>query len=106
MHFIGDFNATSTNIKTKGTLASALGWNVLQTFLFHFQKMHEPFIKEVCKQNNLILVNFYRFADLGNVTFNGKVEGRSFKLDKISTKINGNFTSLSFKDYTYSNLNI
>ncbi len=103
VHFIGDFNATSSKIKTKGTLASALG-GMYTDISLSFPKNAEPVYTGNLQTKQFNLGKFLSVADLGNVTFNGKVEGRSFNLDKIATKINGNFTSLTFKDYTYSNL--
>ncbi|HEY2726285.1 MAG TPA: hypothetical protein VGI61_03870, partial [Parafilimonas sp.] len=103
VHFIGDVNVTSTNIKTKGTLASALG-GMYTDISLSFPKNTEPAYVGSIQTKQFNLGKFLSVADLGNVSFDGKIEGKSFKLDKIATKINGNFTSLSFKDYTYSNL--
>jgi translocation-and-assembly-module (TAM) inner membrane subunit TamB-like protein len=103
VHFVGDVNVTSTNIKTKGTLASALG-GMYTDISLSLPKKDEPAYIGSIQTKQFNLGKFLSVADLGNVSFNGKVEGKSFKLDKIATKVNGNFTSLSFKDYTYSNL--
>jgi hypothetical protein len=103
VHFIGDVNITSTNIKTKGTLASALG-GMYSDISLSFPKNAEPSYIGSIQTKQFNLGKFLSVADLGNVTFNGKVEGTSFKLDKANTKINGNFILLNFKDYTYSNL--
>ncbi|MBV9961398.1 MAG: translocation/assembly module TamB domain-containing protein [Parafilimonas sp.] len=103
VHFIGDFGATSTSIKTKGTVASALG-GMYTDLSLSFPKNNEPVYVGSLQTKQFNLGKFLSIADLGNVTFNGKVEGRSFTLGKISTKVNGNFTSLNFKNYTYSNL--
>src|SRR5437773_523677 len=42
---------------------------------------------------------------LGKVSFKGKIEGKSFALNKAKTKLNGNFNSFEFNGYAYSNLN-
>ena len=103
VHFIGAFNGTSSNIKAKGTLASALG-GMFTDIALSFPKRGEPAYTGSVQTKQFDLGKFLSVPDLGNVSFNGKIEGSSFKLDKIATKINGNFASLSFKDYTYSNL--
>ncbi len=103
VHFVGAFSATSTSVKAKGTLASALGGMNTDISLL-FPKKGEPAYTGVIQTQQFNLGKFIDVPDLGNVTFNGKVQGSSFVLDKISTKLNGNFISLSYKDYTYSNL--
>jgi hypothetical protein len=50
------------------------------------------------------LGKFLAIPNLGNVSFKGEVEGKSFQLDKVATRVNGNFSALTYKDYTYTNL--
>jgi hypothetical protein len=103
IHFIGDFYGTSTNIKAKGTLSSALG-GMYTDIALSFPPKTEPTYKGSVETQQFDLGKFLMIPDLGNVTFKGDVEGRSFQLDKIATRINGNFTSLAYKNYTYTNL--
>src|SRR6185436_17091719 len=93
VHFIGGFTATSSSIKARGTLASSLGGMYTDLALTFPSKAEPTYVGSVeTKQFNL--GKFLSIADLGNVSFKGKVEGRSFDLDKISTRINGSFASL------------
>lgn len=103
VHFIGDFSATSSNIKTKGTLASALG-GMFTDLALSFPSKAEPAYTGRVETTQFNLGKFLSIPDLGNVSFKGNVEGRSFQLGKIATKLNGSFSSLTFKEYTYSNL--
>ena len=41
---------------------------------------------------------------MGKVSFKGKIEGKSFNLDKAKTTLDGTFDSLEFNGYTYANL--
>ncbi len=103
VHFIGDFTGTLHNVNAKGMLASALGGMSLNLAL-SFPANAEPLYKGTIETQQFNLGKFLLANDLGNVSFKGDVEGSSFKLDKIATKLNGNFSSLTYKDYTYQNL--
>jgi len=103
VHFVGDFNATLSKINAKGTLASALGGMYTDLSMW-FPARAEPVYSGSLQTKQFNLGKFLSIPDLGNISFNGKVNGSSFNLDKIATQINGNFTSLAFKDYNYSDL--
>ncbi|MFT4155630.1 translocation/assembly module TamB domain-containing protein [Parafilimonas sp.] len=103
VRFVGNFTGTLNDFKAKGTLASALG-GLYTDVSFSFPKKAEPSYKGIIQTRQFNLGRFLSVANLGNVTFNGNISGRSFKLSKISTKLNGNFASLVFKDYDYKNL--
>jgi len=103
VHFVGDFNTTLSKINAKGTLASALG-GMYTDLSMAFPAKAEPVYSGSLQTKQFNLGKFLSIPDIGNVSFNGKVNGSSFNLDKISTKINGSFASLTFKDYDYSNL--
>lgn len=103
VHFIGDVNGTMHNINAKGTLTSALGGmhtDIALTFVSNGQ----PSYKGSIETQQFNLGKFISSPDLGNISFKGDVEGTSFQLDKISTKLNGTFNAVTFKNYTYSNL--
>ena len=103
VHFAGDFTAALNNFKAKGTFASALG-GMYTDISLSLPSKSEPAYKGTIQTKQFNLGKFLSITDLGNVSFNGVVEGRSFNLSKIATKINGTFSSLTFKDYAYSNL--
>ncbi len=105
VHFVGKVNFKTKNavINANGNLASALG-GMSTNLAMSFPKKSEPTYKGTVQTQQFNLGKFLSVPDLGNVTFNGTVEGRSFKIGNISTRLNGNFTSLTYKDYTYSNL--
>ncbi len=103
VHFIGDLTGSLHNVIAKGMLASALGGMSLNLGL-SFPANAEPLYKGTIETQQFNLGKFLLANDLGNVSFKGDVEGSSFKLDKIATRLNGNFSSLTYKDYTYQNL--
>lgn len=105
VHFVGTVNFKTKNavINANGALASALG-GMSTNLAMAFPKNAEPTYKGNVRAKQFNLGKFLSVPDLGNVTFNGTVEGRSFKIGNISTRLNGNFTSLTYKDYAYSNL--
>ncbi len=103
VHFVGDFTGTLNNFKATGTFATALG-GMYTDISLSLPAKAEPAYSGTIQTKQFNLGKFLSIADLGNVSFNGKVEGSSFNLAKISTKLNGNFSSLTFRDYTYQNL--
>ena len=103
VHFVGDLTGTLNEVNAKGMLASALGGMTINLGLT-FPANAEPGYKGTITTQQFNLGKFLLANDLGNISFNGDVEGSSFKLDKLSTKLNGTFNSLTYKDYTYQNL--
>ncbi len=103
VHFIGNIRGTFHNVNAKGVLASALG-GISADLVLSFPSNAQPTYKGIVETQQFNLGKFLIAPDLGNVSFKGDIEGRSFELDKISTKLNGKFNSLTFKDYTYTNL--
>ena len=103
VHFVGNFSGTLHNVNAKGALSSALG-GMSADLVLSFPSNAQPTYKGIVETQQFNLGKFLLAPDLGNVSFKGDVEGSSFQLDKISTKLNGKFNSLTFKDYTYSNL--
>ncbi len=103
VHFVGNFRGTLHNINAKGALSSALG-GMSADLVLSFPSKAQPTYKGSVETQQFNLGKFLLAPNLGNVSFKGDIEGTSFQLDKISTKINGKFNSLTFKDYTYSNL--
>jgi len=103
VHFTGNFSGSVADVKAKGVLASALG-GIYTDIALTFPAKAEPTYKGAIQTKQFNLGKFLSIPSLGNVSFNGKVEGSSFNLEKLATKINGSFSSLTFKDYVYSNL--
>ncbi|HYJ64542.1 MAG TPA: hypothetical protein VEV62_12415, partial [Parafilimonas sp.] len=103
VHFVGNFRGTLHNINAKGALSSALG-GMSADLVLSFPSKAQPTYKGSVETQQFNLGKFLLAPNLGNVSFKGDIEGSSFQLDKISTKLNGKFNSLTYKDYTYSNL--
>ena len=103
VHFVGDVTGTLHNVNAKGVLSSALG-GMATDLVLSFPSNAQPSYKGNVETQQFNLGKFLKIPNLGNVSFKGDVEGRSFQLNKISTKLNGKFNSLTYKDYTYSNL--
>ncbi|HYK47413.1 MAG TPA: translocation/assembly module TamB domain-containing protein [Parafilimonas sp.] len=102
-HFVGNFSGTPSTLKAKGTLASALG-GMYTDLSLSFPKNAEPVYSGSVETQQFNLGKFLAIPNLGNVSFKGEVEGKSFQLDKVATRVNGNFSALAYKDYTYTNL--
>lgn len=103
VHFVGDFTGTIHSVNAKGALSSSLG-GMYTDLILSFPTKAQPSYKGSVETQQFNLGKFLSVPNLGNVSFKGDVEGSSFQLGKISTRLNGTFNSLTYKDYTYSNL--
>ncbi len=102
VRFAGNFTGTFKDFAAKGNFTSALG-AMYADLSMNFTKS-QPSYRGNLTTSRFDIGKFIGVNGLGNVSFTGDVEGYSFVLDKLNAKINGNFSSLEFNNYTYSNL--
>ena len=69
-----------------------------------FPKRGEPYYKGNIQTQQFDLGKFIDVSSLGQISFKGKIEGRSFDVTKAKTTLDGNFDSLQFNDYFYKDL--
>lgn len=100
--FTGNFSGTYRDFVAKGNISSALG-NMYADISMDFSKP-QPSYKGKIQTQQFNIGKFLSANGLGNVGFTGDIEGYSFSLDKLNTKLNGSFTTLEYNGYTYSNL--
>lgn len=101
--FLGNFNGTVIDFTTKGTITSELGG------LYADLRMQFPEKREASYKGSLItqqfqLGKFLNTSSVGLVSFNGKIDGSSFDLNKLRTSVNGSFSQFGFNNYTYTNI--
>ena len=104
LRFIGNFSGTIRDFTAKGNVSTMLGGLYADVNLI-LPKKGEPSYKGNIQTQQFNLGKFLDVNLLGKVSFKGKIEGRSFALNKAKTTLDGNFNSIEFNNYTYSNLN-
>lgn len=101
--FRGDFHGTFNNFIAKGTASTNIGAMAADVTMKIPRKGDAVYTGSLTT-NNFNIGKFLNEPSLGNVTFNGKIDGNSFVLERLKTKIEGNVTTLDFNGYTYSNI--
>lgn len=105
VRFQGNYAGTIHDFAINGNFSTALG-AFYTNLKLGFPKNGEPTYSGNLQTKQFNVGRFINSDSLGFVSFEGKVDGTSFKLDKIKTTLNGVFASLQFNGYTYQNLRI
>lgn len=101
--FRGNFKGTISDFSTDGLLSTQLG-SLSANLSMKLPAKAEPIYTGSLTTKRFNLGKFVSVPQLGIIDFNGKINGSSFLLDKLKTSIDGNFNSLEFNGYTYSNI--
>lgn len=99
----GSFAGTIHDFAINGNFSTALG-SFYTNLKLKFPKYSEPEYNGTIQTQQFNLGRFIHSDSLGEISFEGKVDGRSFVLDKIKTTIDGVFSKLYFNGYTYQHL--
>ncbi len=103
VHFTGNYTGSIRNFNVKGNMATALG-NLKADIILKLAQREEPYYQGTIATEHFNLGKFFNNKDLGNASFDGSIDGYSFTLDKLKTTLTGNFNSLEFLGYNYTNL--
>jgi TamB, inner membrane protein subunit of TAM complex len=101
--FSGSFNGTTSKFNTNGTLATALG-NIVTNLSMQLPNKKDALYSGELNIDKFNLGKFLNEDKLGVVDFKGKFDGSSFNIAKLKTKFEGNFNSLEYNGYTYTNI--
>ncbi|HRI20866.1 MAG TPA: hypothetical protein PLA68_07920, partial [Panacibacter sp.] len=103
IRFLGNFSGTIHNFKAKGNISSLLGGLYTDINLILPEK-GEPAYKGIIQSQAFNIGKFIDVRSLGQMSFDGKIDGKSFALNRAKTTVDGTFNSLEFNGYTYTNL--
>ncbi|RFM25568.1 translocation/assembly module TamB domain-containing protein [Deminuibacter soli] len=103
IQYKGTFNGSIYNFVTNGNISSALG-GMYSNIAMTFPEKGSPTYNGTLVTKQFELGKFLNVDGLGKVSFNGKITGSSFQLDKAKTSLNGSFDQLTFNDYNYTNI--
>lgn len=101
--FRGGFMGTLYNFKTKGVVSTSIG-AVDANVTMMIPDKGEPVYSGEMLTTRFNLGRLINSTQVGLVDFNGKIVGSSFDLDKINTSITGQFNSIEFNGYNYTNI--
>lgn len=99
----GNFNGTIRNFITAGSFSTQLG-GVITNVGLQLPQKGEPVYTGAIETSRFNLGKFLNDSLMGLVDFKGKITGSSFKLDKLKTSLEGTVSSLTYNNYTYTNI--
>lgn len=103
LQYKGSFKGTIRNFVTNGNISTSLG-GMYTNIGMRFPSHAEPSYTGSLITQQFDLGKFINVPNIGKVSFNGKITGTSFELDKAKTTLDGNFDQLLFNDYNYSHI--
>ena len=101
--FTGSYTGYIRDFVTYGILTTDIG--TLQTDL-HMKIPYKgsPLYQGHISTNNFKLGKFIANSQIGNITFNGKIDGKGFKANDIDLGIDGNISKIEVNNYPYTNI--
>ncbi|MDP4282928.1 MAG: translocation/assembly module TamB domain-containing protein [Bacteroidota bacterium] len=101
--FVGSYTGYIRDFVTYGTLSTDMG--ILQTDLHMKVPSSGPAVYEgKVSTDNFKLGNFINNNQIGNIAFDGKINGKGFNANDINIGIDGTIRSIVFNKYTYTNI--
>jgi len=104
VRFKGNFTGFIKDFVTYGTMQTNLG--TISSDINMKLNRAQPVYSGTINTNNFKLGEFLGNNQLGNLTFNGKIRGSGFQLNKLDATLEGTVKELGFKGYTYRDVAI
>lgn len=103
IRFSGSYTGYIRNFVTYGVLSTDIG--SLQTDL-HMEIPHsgKPEYDGEVSTTNFQLGKFINNSDIGNIAFNGKINGKGFNANDLELGIDGEISKMEFNNYSYTNI--
>ncbi|MDP1763756.1 MAG: translocation/assembly module TamB domain-containing protein [Sediminibacterium sp.] len=99
----GNFNGTFQNFVTAGIFSTQLG-GIKTNISLHLPEKGEPSYTGDIETSRFNMGKFLNDTLLGLVDFKGKITGSNFTIDKLKTTLEGKISSLTYNNYTYSDI--
>jgi len=103
---IGKLDATPTSVDFKGDIITAIGEAKADIFLDNLLSKSKVHYKGNIDVTELDLKEYTGNSKLGKANFNMDIDGYGFLLDELDTYLGGDFSTLTYNNYTYKNIAI
>ena len=101
--FTGSYTGFIRDFVTYGTLSTDIG--SLQTDLqMRFPSGEKAVYNGKISTDNFQLGKFINNSQIGDIAFNGKINGKGFNAKDVDIGIDGNISRVAFNGYTYTNI--
>lgn len=103
LRFKGTFNGYIKNFVTNGTIETKLGTLVTDVNM-KFPGNNPTIYAGSINTTNFELGKFLDNDNLGNISFNGKINGSGLAANTLNAQLDGTIHNLEFHDYTYQDI--
>jgi hypothetical protein len=103
--FKGNFRGTISKFATEGNFSTNLG-AVTANVAMEIPAKGSPVYSGHVVTPKFDLGKFLVIKDMGNVSFDGTIKGTGVDLNTLRTSVTGKIGELSYRDYTYKNINV
>ncbi len=101
--YTGNYTGFLNDFVAYGTIHTNLGI-VTGDINLKLQKNKEPVYLGKISTQNFKLGEFFENNQVGKITFNGKVNGSGFAIDKLDANFVGDLRSIEYSGYNYQNI--
>jgi TamB, inner membrane protein subunit of TAM complex len=105
INYKGNFTGFINDFVTYGTLSSSLG-NIRADINMKLPDGRPAIYSGTVSTEGFRLGQFLNNSQLGNIAFNGKLNGTGFTTKDLSAAFDGNFREFEFNHYRYQNITI
>jgi hypothetical protein len=103
IRFSGSYTGYIRDFVTYGTLTTDIG--TLQTDLqMTIPEQGKAVYEGKISTTNFQLGKFIDNSEIGNIVFDGKINGKGFNANDVNIGIDGNISKIDFNGYTYTNI--
>lgn len=105
INYKGNFTGFLNDFVTYGTVSTNLGV-IVADINMKLPKNETPIYSGKIVTQGFKLGQFLDHDQLGTISLNGKVVGRSFNLEKLQANFDGTISQLEYNNYNYRNISI
>ncbi len=103
LSYKGDFSGYLKNFVTNGTVRTNLG-SITANLNLQLAKGNIPHYSGTLSTGNFQLGRLLQAKSLGEISFNGTVKGSGFTSQSMDAELNGLFSRLDYKGYSYEGI--
>lgn len=104
--FRGTTSITSSELSTKGTLDTGLGFTRINADFGNISDFDNAYYKGDVELENFDLGKMVETTSIGNVSADLDFDGRGFTQETVDTRISGSISAFEFEGYSYRNIQV
>ncbi len=103
IRYAGTFTGLVNDFVAFGTLQTSLG-TINADLNMKLPQRGDPAYSGHLSTNGFNIGGFLDNYDLGNIALNGRIQGNSFSIDRLTANFDGKVSKFTYGDYTYRNI--